>query len=138
MDSAIPKFDAAGTFIGSSFLYATARDFARFGELYRNDGCWGGERLLPLGWVDHARTATPVPDTEQFGYGAHWWLWRDEPDSLGAHGYEGQRIIVAPHRELVLVRLGKTPAEQGPNVDSVLAEVLKCFPSAHGSASKVP
>ena len=56
MVSAIPKFDDAGTFIGSSFVYATARDFARFGTLYLRDGVWDGERLLPEGWVDHART----------------------------------------------------------------------------------
>lgn len=136
MTTAVPRFDAAGTFIGSSFLYASARDFASFGELYRNDGMVGAQRLLPAGWVDHARTPTPVPDTERFGYGAHWWLWRDEPESLACHGYETQRIIVVPDRELVLVRLGKTPAEQGDRVDDLLGEIVKCFPRAHGSASK--
>ena len=136
MDSAIPKFDARGTFIGSSFVYATARDFARFGELYRNDGRWDDTRILPAGWVDHARQPTPVPDAEPFGYGAHWWLWRNEPDSLACHGYEGQRTIVVPSRELVLVRLGKTPAEQGPNVDALLADMVGCFASAPESASK--
>ncbi len=58
MDSAIPKFDDAGDFVGSSYVFATARDFARFGELYRHDGVTdSGERILPIGWVDHARTA---------------------------------------------------------------------------------
>jgi hypothetical protein len=136
MGSAIPKFDTRGTFVGSSFLYATARDFARFGELYRNDGCWNGTRVLPEAWVDHARTPTPVPDAEAFGYGAHWWLWRDEPRSLACHGYEGQRTVVIPDRELVLVRLGKTPAEQGPNVDALLAEMVGCFSPSARSASK--
>lgn len=136
MHTATARFDAAGTFIGSSFVYASARDFALFGELYRNDGVASGRRVLPEGWVDHARTPTPVPDTERFGYGAHWWLWRDEPGSLACHGYETQRVLVIPDRELVLVRLGKTPAELGENVDAVLADIAKCFPRARRSASK--
>ena len=55
MHSAIPKFDTSGTFVGSSYVYATARDFAKFGELYRNDGVADGRRVLPAGWRDHAR-----------------------------------------------------------------------------------
>ncbi|HXU99035.1 MAG TPA: serine hydrolase, partial [Caulobacteraceae bacterium] len=75
MTSAAPRFDAAGTFIGSSFCFATPRDFARFGLLYLRDGIWEGRRLLPAGWVDYART----PTFQQAGcldgsYGAHWWL----------------------------------------------------------------
>jgi CubicO group peptidase (beta-lactamase class C family) len=75
MASATPKFDAAGTFIGSSYCFCTARDFARFGLLYLRDGVWEGRRLLPPGWVDYART----PTFQQAGvtdgrYGAHWWL----------------------------------------------------------------
>ena len=94
MASASPRFDDAGTFIGSSFLYATAQDFARFGYLYLRDGTWDGARLLPEGWVDHARAPVPVPATEEFGYGAHWWLWREYPGAFAAHGYEGQYVIV--------------------------------------------
>ena len=67
MASADPRFDEAGTFIGSSFLYATAHDFARFGYLYLRDGVWEGERLLPEGWVDHARTSVPVPPRRSSG-----------------------------------------------------------------------
>jgi CubicO group peptidase (beta-lactamase class C family) len=60
MRSAKPRFDAAGTFLGSSYVFATARDFARFGLLYLRDGIWDGVRLLPHGWVDHARRETPA------------------------------------------------------------------------------
>jgi CubicO group peptidase (beta-lactamase class C family) len=127
MTSADPRFDAAGTFIGSSFLYATARDFARFGELYLRDGCVAGERLLPAGWVAHATASVPVPDTEPFGYGSHWWLWRDPTDPPGtfaAQGYECQRVVVVPALDAVVVRLGKTPAADAPQVNAAIRGVL--------------
>ncbi|MEP7115493.1 MAG: serine hydrolase, partial [Ilumatobacteraceae bacterium] len=80
MRSAVPKFDAAGTFVGSSYVYATAHDFAKFGELYRNDGLVGDRRVLPEGWRDHARTYV-ASDEDDFDFGRHWWLWRDQPGS---------------------------------------------------------
>ncbi|MEO7398388.1 MAG: serine hydrolase, partial [Ilumatobacteraceae bacterium] len=111
MTSASARFDSAGTFVGSSYVFATARDFARFGYLYLRNGVWEGRRLLPEGWVDEARTVTAVDESPpHFGYGAHWWIWRDQPGSLAAHGYEGQYIIVVPERDLVIVHLGKIPA----------------------------
>jgi CubicO group peptidase (beta-lactamase class C family) len=110
MHSAIPKFDTSGTFVGSSYVYATTRDFAKFGELYRNDGVVDGRRLLPEGWRDHAR-AFVASDEDGFDYGRHWWLWHDQPGSLACHGYEGQCCVVVPDRELVLVHLGKCPAD---------------------------
>ena len=60
MKSSKPRFDEAGTWIGSSFVFATARDFARFGQLCLRDGTWQGSRLLPEGWTDYARTPTPT------------------------------------------------------------------------------
>jgi CubicO group peptidase (beta-lactamase class C family) len=129
MTSAEPRFDTAGTFVGSSFLYCTAQDFARFGYLHLRDGVWDGARLLPEGWVDHCRTPVPqVPDAEDNAYGAHWWVWRDEPGSLAAHGYEGQYIAVFPGRDLVLVRLGKTPADLRPNLVAELRRLVAAFP----------
>jgi CubicO group peptidase (beta-lactamase class C family) len=110
MHSAIPKFDTAGTFVGSSYVYATARDFARFGELYLNDGVVDGHRILPEGWRDHARTYV-ASDEDGLDYGRHWWLWRDWPGSLACHGYEGQYCVVLPDKELVVVHLGKCPAD---------------------------
>ena len=129
MTSADPRFDAAGTFIGSSFLYCTARDFARFGQLYLGDGVWEGRRILPEGWVDFARTPAPAPVDEEFGYGAHWWLWDRHgfPGTFAAHGYEGQYIIVRPDRDLVVVRLGKTPIEVRPPVIEHLQELLDAW-----------
>lgn len=116
MASADPVFDAAGTFVGSSYVYATARDFARFGELYRNDGLSGGQQVLPQGWRDHARHQIAFDPETGFGYGRHWWTWQEPPGAFGAHGYEGQFCVVVPDRELVLVHLGKTTAELRPRL----------------------
>jgi CubicO group peptidase (beta-lactamase class C family) len=108
MADADPGFDAAGTWIGSSYVHAPARQFARFGELYLNDGVVGGTRILPEGWVDHARTVVAHDPDTGFGYGRHWWIWPDQPGSLAAHGYEGQYLVVLPQRDAVVVHLGKT------------------------------
>ena len=110
MHSAIAKFDTAGTFVGSSYVYATASDFAKFGELYRNDGVVDGRRVLPEGWRDHGRTYV-ASDENEFDYGRQWWMWRDQPGSMACHGYEGQFCVVVPERELVVVHLGKCPAD---------------------------
>lgn len=124
MTSAEPRFDDAGTWVGSSYLYATARDFARFGELYLHDGVWNGERLLPDGWVDYARTQRSTDPSDGQGYGAHWWVWNDRHGTFAAQGYEGQLIAVVPSLDLVMVRLGKTPAEHRPALFAWYAELL--------------
>jgi CubicO group peptidase (beta-lactamase class C family) len=113
MTSADPRTDAAGTFIGSSYVYATARDFARFGLLYLRDGVWDGARLLPEGWVDHGRWLRSH-DEEGTGYGAHWWLMEDDVGTFRAAGYEGQSIYICPGLDVLAVRLGRTPAELNP------------------------
>jgi len=111
MRTADPVFDAAGHFIGSSHCPCSALDFARFGMLYLRDGIWDGARILPEGWVDYSRT--PSPQSEGL-YGAHFWV---TPGSLGifsCQGAFGQRILVVPKLDLVVVRLGQTaPHEVG-------------------------
>ena len=113
-----PEFDSAGTYLGGSLVWASARDFAKFGYLYLRDGVWEGERLLPEGWVDFSRT--DPDDTDANVYGAGWWITtrgadpvppyqkRNAPpwDSFAAEGHEGQTIFVVPSRDLVIVRLG--------------------------------
>jgi len=111
MASPQPKFDAAGTFIGSSFCYASAQDFARFGLLYLRGGVWEDRPLLPASWVDYARTPTPVPATELDGYGAQWWLGMAGEGSFSANGYEGQYTLLVPDLDLILVRHGRSPLE---------------------------
>jgi CubicO group peptidase (beta-lactamase class C family) len=125
MTSAEPRFDDAGTFVGSSYVYATARDFARFGELYRHDGVTeGGERILPVGWLDHARETIATDPESGFGYGRHWWTWPDLPGSLACHGYRGQNIVVVPARELVLAHLGDTDISVAPALRDRLRAVI--------------
>jgi CubicO group peptidase (beta-lactamase class C family) len=118
MTSARPQFDSTGTFVGSALVYATARDWARFGFLYLRDGVWEGRRILPEGWVDYARTKTPAPNCDI--YGAGWWVSpatgmgkpyttlapRGPRDLFRAQGHEGQLVAVLPSKDLVLVRLG--------------------------------
>jgi CubicO group peptidase (beta-lactamase class C family) len=108
MPDADPRFDGAETWVGSSYVHAPARQFARFGQLYLDDGVVGGTRILPEGWVDHARTVVAHDPETGFGYGRHWWTWPDQPGSLAAHGYEGQYVIVLPRHDAVIVHLGKT------------------------------
>lgn len=125
MTSAEPKFDEAGTFVGSSFVYATARDFAKFGELYRHDGITGsGERILPVGWLDHARKSIACDDETGIEYGRHWWIWPDFPGSLACHGYRGQFTIVVPDRDLVVVHLGDTDIEVAPALRDRLRAII--------------
>jgi hypothetical protein len=136
MASAIFEPDAAGTFVGSSFLFATARDWARFGLLYAE----GGRRLLPEGWVRFATTATPLaPDGK---YGAHWWLKlskelggetpnaaRIPADAFHALGHEGQCVTVIPSRRLVIVRLGLSIDITAWDHAAFLAGLLDALPA---------
>ena len=133
MTSAVPAFDEAGTWVGSSYVHATARDFARFGELYRNDGlAESGERVLPPGWADHGRTFVahdPTDDLELgFDYGRHWWMWPEFGGSIAAHGYEGQFTIVVPDRELTVVHLGKTDSAVRRHVVGYLRDLIHAVP----------
>ena len=127
MASAQPKFDAAGTWVGSSYVFATARDYARFGLLHLRDGVWDGRRLLPEGWVDSARTIRSQDPEDGEWYGHHWWVRGDDVGTFWAAGYEGQMISCVPALDLVVVRLGKTPADLAPHREQFWRDVLDCF-----------
>ncbi|WP_256807613.1 serine hydrolase [Bradyrhizobium sp. Bra64] len=122
------QLDGAGTIEGSSEMLASARDWARFGQLYLNDGVAGGKRILPEGWVNYSATATPHA---WVGIGAGFWT--NQGDSFGAkfritHGWPrdaffakgtiGQYTIVIPSERLVIVRLGRSP-NAPPQADGV-------------------
>jgi CubicO group peptidase (beta-lactamase class C family) len=109
------EIDHLGNFVGSSQVYTTARDLARFGLLLANDGVWDGERLLPEGWVEFSRTpapARPVEDGSR-GYGAHFWLLDAMPgipeESFTTAGNKGQYVTIVPEHDLVIVRTGVDP-----------------------------
>ena len=98
-----PEFDLSGTFLGGSNVWASARDYAKFGLLYLRDGMWDGQRLLPEGWVDMTRT--PPPGGPVNFYGAGFWLLPEAGDAFYAQGHEGQTIFMVPSRDLIVVRL---------------------------------
>jgi CubicO group peptidase (beta-lactamase class C family) len=135
MHSAVLEPDAAGTFVGSSFMYATARDWARFGLLFLRDGIWNGERLLPAGWTHYS--TTPAPAAPLGRYGAHWWLnageaadrmqrpWPDLPTDIAwASGYQGQFVALVPSHDLVVVRLGVAAREGAFSLRALLHDVM--------------
>mgnify|MGYP001801436680 CR=1 FL=1 len=120
--------DASGTFVGSSYLWMTPRDYARFGQLYLQDGVWNGERLLPEGWVDYSQKATP--GAPRGIYGAQFWrngrpgTFPDIPeDAFYASGYQGQAIFIIPSKDLVVVRLGFT-ASDNFDFNSLVRDVI--------------
>ena len=136
MASAVLEPDASGTFVGSSFLFATARDWARFGLLYAN----GGDGVLPKGWA--AFGASPTPQAPDGRYGAHWWLKlskelgggtdaaaRIPADAFHALGHEGQCLTVIPSRRLVVVRLGLSIDIKAWDHAAFLAGVLDALPA---------
>lgn len=109
MRSAIFETDASGTFVGSSYIYASLRDYARFGLLYLNNGNWLGNQILPEGW---AEMATQPARGSGGQYGSFFWLnqsgdYPDAPaDMFMCRGHDGQYIYIIPSAQLVIVRTG--------------------------------
>jgi hypothetical protein len=138
MRSAIIEPDASGTFVTSSYMYATARDWARLGQLLLQEGEWGGSRILPPGWVKYMASLTPQSARKDFG--AHLWVKvtppfdsllvpppKLPPDAFHAVGYEGQFVSVIPSRRLVVVRLGLTRGDHVWDHEEFLARLLEAF-----------
>jgi CubicO group peptidase (beta-lactamase class C family) len=122
MTSAEPRFDAAGSWIGSSFCFAIARDFAKFGMLYLRDGVHRGQRILPEGWVEYSRT--PSPSNPE--YGAGWWLDLERPEVFYAIGIRGQTIAVDPEHDLTFVTLATDSAISLPVSEAILNAFAAC------------
>ena len=135
MRSAAIAPDASGTLVGSSLLYASARDFARLGLLYLQDGVWQGERLLPEGWL--AYSLTPTKDAPEQSYGAHMWLKLPTSDGYGEPpmpddsyyflGHDEQVMAIVPSRDLIIVRLGRTLESGTWDPAKELAPIVNAF-----------
>jgi len=128
--------DGAGNYVGGAFLYATPRDWARFGLLYLNDGRFAGERILPEGWVGYSTTPTPA-SLEARAYGAQFWLntrgenqWMPAvpEDAYAARGHYGQSVIIIPSRQLVVVRMGQTFNPSAWDTEAFLVGLLDALP----------
>ena len=132
------EFDATGTLLGSSYMSASARDWARFGLLYLNDGILGGKRILHEDWVDFSAAATLDTD-----YGAGFWTNRSKHidargrvrlgiprDAFFASGDLGQRIVIMPSHRLVIVRLGDSvdPTGDISGLGRLVREVIAAMP----------
>lgn len=124
LSSAVWEPDGSGLPVCSSYLWATPRDWAALGQFALQDGVWGGQRLLPEGWMAATTRSDAVATTEDPGYAAGWWANRladgtlDQPtlpaDTYRASGHDGQRIYVVPSADLVVVRLGFSPSIKTP------------------------
>lgn len=131
MHSAQMETDQSGTFVGSSYGWATARDWARFGQLYLQDGQWDGYPVLPAGWVDFSRE---VAAGSEGVYGAQVWLPNPEElsdvpsDLFMFRGYQDQRIVIIPSRKVVMVRLGMNKDQTFP-LSKFIDEVLAALPN---------
>ncbi len=129
MHSMLIEADMAGNFVGSSYGWATTRDWAKFGLLHLNQGHWNGEQLFGPEWIDYITTPT---EGSNGTYGAHWWLnaegkYPDVPKDLySANGFQGQRVFIIPSKDLVIVRTGLAEA---PDFDdnTFLKEVVEAI-----------
>lgn len=137
MDSMVPEFDASGTFIGSSMLHGTARDWGKFGEFLRHRGSVRGAQIIPRRWIEFMRARSP----RNPGFGAHLWLNRRSPDGsanlfpeaappsvFACIGHLGQYVIGSPDQKLTVVRLGHTPSEQRDELRRRLGDLVALFP----------
>lgn len=141
MYSTLLEPDASGTYVGSSYGYATARDFARFGLLYYNNGTWNDEQILPVNWVHE--TVQPAAANKQRRYGYQFWLngqdekdptkrwFPDAPaDMFFADGFGGQNIFIIPSKKLVVVRLGVQTIDENKYLKEVIQAVTDSLPAS--------
>ncbi len=139
LSSLVCEYDAAGTMLGGSFCHATARDWAKFGQMYLDGGVVAGRQVVPPAWIKLVTTPAPTNPT----YGGQFWLNRGgqtegkrpalfpdqgPPDLFSAIGHLGQYVMVAPAKHLVVVRLGKTLDGQRGDLVPTLGRLVNAFP----------
>ena len=130
MQNTLIGVDRFGDFILSSQVYTNARDLARFGLLFLQNGTWNGERLISESWIDFVRTPAPATASRRNAYGGQWWLVPDgrsdvPKDAYSTSGNRGQYVLVVPSHDLVIVRRGLDFGGQGFDRWNLLREVLK-------------
>ena len=138
MHSAVLETDEQGTFVGSSYLYATAHDWARFGQFLLQGGVWNGNQILPAGFVDWMRE--PAPASKVYGKGQLWIAGPGDEEKPGAgaaaglpkdtywmEGHDGQTVAIIPSEQLVVVRLGLTPAKLGYRPQAMVGALVKAL-----------
>jgi len=136
VSTAVLETDANDTFVGSSFSYASARDWAKFGQLMLQNGQWNGQQLIPADWVKYSTTATKTAPLNQ--YGAQFWLnanpnsttekriWPTVPsDAYYMSGYQGQYVVVIPSKELIVVRMGFTKPGTNSGIERLLSDTIE-------------
>jgi CubicO group peptidase (beta-lactamase class C family) len=141
MSSALIEADARGNLVGSSYMFASTHDWARFGQFLLQDGVWQGKRMLPAGFVEAMRQPAPASGG-QYGQGQ---VWRHGPqgatppgqnpdlpfklpeDTFWMLGHDGQSIAIVPSKGLVLVRLGLTPERLRYQPQALLAAVIEAL-----------
>ena len=125
--NAVFEQDMSGTPVGSSYIYITATDYARFGQMYLDDGCVDSLRVLPHGWAEY--TATPASDSKG-RYGAFFWLNQGKElpdvseDMFYCKGHDGQRVFVIPSKELVVVILGYSSKDNAIDFNALLKDII--------------
>lgn len=128
MTRTVAERDKDGDYILSSQVWTTARDLARLGLLYQDDGIWQGKRLLPEDWRRFVTSPSGPQPEGAFGYGAGFWLLNKSPgipaDAFGAFGNRGQYLIVIPSRQLVIVRQGYDDDKQRLDIAKLVAAVV--------------
>lgn len=130
MYSMVLEADIAGNYVGSSYAWASTRDWARYGQLHLDKGNWNGEQLFDASWIDYITKPTVNSNGT---YGAHFWLnaegkYPDVPkDMFSCNGFEGQHVFMIPSKDLVVVRTGLAE-EPFFDVNGVLSNIVKAVP----------
>jgi len=125
MTSAVMETDEHGTLVGSSYMYATPRDWARYGVLLVQDGVWHGRAILPPGYV--SMMALPVAASGgEYGHGMVWrGSTQDIPsDAFYMSGHDGQTVAIIPSKQLVILRMGLTPEREHYQPEALVRAVL--------------
>lgn len=142
MTSAVAEFDASGSWIGSSYVHATARDFARFGLLYLRGGFWDGKQIIPREWTARACEPTAAADGR---YGELFWLNRPgrdgkraisdklPEDMCFARGFGGQLVAIVPSHDTVIVMLNGAYTDETAPIIDLVREMLDAIARFGGS-----